>query len=502
MNKNSLNSNEKKKNINPQNKNKLFKNNTINYFNTTNGKLNIDSSAYLKLTKENQNFKKNIKIIKRNNISSIDKKINNNTSIDKNNKIDNKESILFKKFIEFRNKYIRQKLKNSKNKSKNKSKKKLLTPKTQRVKKTNKNNLNLSSLKSTNKKDNIEDNKNDNKNDIIKTTEIKDNKFKTTENKINENDNKKNENKNKEKIKKSKSDQILVKTSKYDDKEYQNLKNSSYSKFNKKKSTNFVNKIDIFNKIINSNTIKKNPVKFQRSQSCQILKSNTENDIIKYNKKNKNKKEGEKDNELIEENKLHNQTLDLKSKEYSQNIKSDKNQYYNNKNNIYIIERRQRIEEKLNEILFEKYKVVRPLRMTKRKFFIENKSKKNKNKLFDQKIYNKRNFNNRMNINLNNILRNNYNNSWNNIMNSSKENNEKNNKDYKNKNIIKIRNNDDKDFKNNPYYSQSINYNNTINNIIKMRKFLTIEEYFNEIRREYNLLDFNFSFLLENLKNK
>ena len=70
MNENSLNLNEKKTNINPKNKKKFGKNNTINYFNTLNGKLNINSFAYLKLAKENQKFKKNIKLIKMNNTNS------------------------------------------------------------------------------------------------------------------------------------------------------------------------------------------------------------------------------------------------------------------------------------------------------------------------------------------------------------------------------------------------------------------------------------------------
>ena len=508
MNENSLNLNEKKTNINPKNKKKFVKNNTINYFNTLNGKLNINSFAYLKLAKENQKFKKNIKLIKMNNtnsnstnISFIDKNINNknnNISIDKNNKKDNKESILFKKFIEYRNKWIKKKLKSSKNKTK----KKYITPKTPKVKKENKNNLNLSSLNSSGLKNKEEKKNYINKNDIIKTTEINE------KNKTIENDNKKSENKMKKNFKKSKSAQNIIKIYKLDDKEYQNLKNSSYSQFLKKKSSKFINQIELFNKIINSRIIKKNPGKSKRSNSCQMMNFNLETDIKIFEKQNKNKRNEERDFDLSNEIRWNNQTLDLKIKEYFKNLKSEKNQYYNEKNNIYICERRHRIEDKLNEILFEKYKMNRPLRMTKRNFFIEDNSKTNKNNSFDKKNYNKYNFNNKMNVNLNDILKNNYINSWNNFMNYSKDYYEKNNKLNKSLKINKkkktneSRKIDDNDDKNKQNYSQVINYNNTINNIIKMRKFLSIEEFFNEIQRDYNLLDFNFSFLLENFKNK
>ena len=54
--------------------------------------------------------------------------------------------------------------------------------------------------------------------------------------------------------------------------------------------------------------------------------------------------------------------------------------------------------------------------------------------------------------------------------------------------------------KNNKNSSQIIYYNNRINNIIKMRKKLSIENFFGDFRRDYNLLDFNFTFLYHHLK--
>ena len=229
-------------------------------------------------------------------------------------------------------------------------------------------------------------------------------------------------------------------------------------------------KIDLFKKIINSNVIEKNPRKLRRSNSCQLIK-----DDVKIDEQNNNTL----DEEIAKKAESETSTSQSKSK-------INKTNYYNEKNNDYIKERRHRVEDKFNQILFEKYKITRPLRMTQRKFYVEKKNKttkKNKNK---NNSKNKNNYNNKMNPNLNAMERSNYFNNLNYMMNNFRNiESNKNNKNNKKQN-----------------YNQDIYYREQINNIIKMRKFLSIEEFFNEIDRNYNLLDFNFAFLMEYFKNK
>ena len=169
-------------------------------------------------------------------------------------------------------------------------------------------------------------------------------------------------------------------------------------------------------------------------------------------------------------------TLNLISKNYFEKMKFNKYKYYNEKNMDYAKERRQRLEDKLNEILYEKYKVFRPLRTTERKFHFDDETKNDKN--------NKKKYDNNMCKVLNN----------NNIINNFNF--------YFDMNIFKENNKDKQNEQNDENSSQIIHYNNQINNIIKMRKDLSIESFFGDFRRDYNLLDFNFTFLFNQNKKK
>ena len=62
--------------------------------------------------------------------------------------------------------------------------------------------------------------------------------------------------------------------------------------------------------------------------------------------------------------------------------------YYNDSNNYYIYTRRQRIEDYFNQQFYEKYKILKPLRMTSRIFFNEENIKVNNNEQSDTNIVN------------------------------------------------------------------------------------------------------------------
>ena len=380
-----------------------------------NKKLDINLSSYYKLTKKNNKFKKNISIFKTKNHNSTEIKDNHN-----------KDSILYKKFLEFK---FNNKSQKKANISNQKSKKKY---------KYNNSNKSFSSFSSN-----------------LKETNNKKSKTKNNKNKENK--------ENKENI---------------------NLKNSKNKiNYKNKKDKKILNKTELFNNIINNNNEKeeKNNEKryntLKNNKSCQNFNNNNliKDFEIKDNIKN-NIEENQDDKEI---KKKTNMTLNLISKTYFEKMKFNKYKYYNEKNKDYIKERRQRIEDKMNEILYEKYKIIRPLRMTERKFQIEDESKNDKN----NNNNNKNNFDNNMckilkGNNLNNL---NYNIYY--FMNNFKDNN--------------IENKNEENSKN---YNQIIYYNNKINDISKMRKYLSIEDFFGDFRRDYNLLDFNFTFLFHNFK--
>jgi hypothetical protein len=212
--------------------------------------------------------------------------------------------------------------------------------------------------------------------------------------------------------------------------------------------------------------------------SCTIFNNDKlKNDLDMNQNNNNNNTELEKviiKNKTLKRNKS-NKNMSLNSKKYMEKLKLkfDKCKYYNAKNSEYINERRQRIEEKLNEIINEKYKITRPLRMTERVFYVKDESK-------NDNINNKITFDNHMCKILNNkSIINNYDFNMYFYLNNFKENADKQNGEKCN---------------------QMNYYNNQINNIIKMRKYMSTESFFNDFKRDYNLLDFNFAFLLENFK--
>ena len=356
-------------------------------------KLDLDLSSYYRLTKKNGKLQGNCSTMKKNNIWTIENK--------------DKDSILYKKFLEFQ--------KNSKSQSGIKNDVKDWNNTFFSVKSSISHNSSLTNSK-----------------------------------------NKANNKKNKIEIKQ--------------DKVNKNVKDMK--KIQKRKTAKIINKTELFNSIINNNKkkeeIKRNNNYLRKTNSCQ----NFNNDKLQ-------KKLGFKETKTVKKSKKkkkNNTTLNLISKKYFERIKFNKYKYYNKNNNDYANERRKRVEDKLNDIIYEKYKVSRPLRITERKFLLEEESKNDKN---NNKINYDNNFKN-LNINNNIIHDLNY---FINLNDNIDDHNENNNNNNNNKNSSQIK-----------------YYNNRINNIIKMRKKLSLENFFGEFRRDYNLLDFNFTFLFHNQK--
>ena len=421
--------------------------------------LNIKNIINEEMENENQNSK--IKYRRINTMENRDKRIKTNETKDNRTKTNDNEEI--------RNQtYDNEKVgkKSSKKKSNQANSKKDNSNK--KFEKNDNSNKIIISTDNTIKKNEIIDNKK-NGNTKIEINGKKDSKSKSKEKDISKNKSKSKSNSNKKRRNKSgyndkKNNSYINNKSQTKKNGYKEIKKMELQNYEKKKSA--IYKIDLFKKIINSNVIEKKPEKLRRSNSCQLIFND-----VKIDEQNNNTKKTE------------NATSGSNSKS-----KINISYYYNEKNNDYIKERRHRVEDKFNQILFEKYKITRPLRMTQRKFYVEknNKStKKNKNKN-NPKNKNKNNYNNKMNPNLNAMERSNYFNNLNYMMNNFRNiESNKNNKNNKKQN-----------------YNQDIYYREQINNIIKMRKFLSIEEFFNEIDRNYNLLDFNFAFLMEYFKNK
>ena len=144
----------------------------------------------------------------------------------------------------------------------------------------------------------------------------------------------------------------------------------------------------------------------------------------------------------------------------------NKLQYYNDSNNYYIYTRRQRIEDYFNQQFYEKYKILQPLRMTSRIFFNEENIKVNNNEQSDTNI-------------VNNLFFSEYN---------------KKNKYIKS--INKLLFNDSMNYNNydeNYLHNKNLkNYYKTVKQISASRKDLFTNEFFE--RKEYSLLDFEFSF--------
>ena len=216
----------------------------------------------------------------------------------------------------------------------------------------------------------------------------------------------------------------------------------------------------------NNTTIKKTTIKkLMRNISCK----NFNNSKLKKNYDLNNSKIKNTENDEV----THDIGKYLVSTKYFEKVKFNKYKYYNDRNNFYIESRRQRIDDYFNKIIYEKYKILKPLRMTQRIFYKEE----------NNKIYTEQN-----DINIANNL-------------FYSDDNRKNNTF---KNINKY------------LFNESSNFNrydkkNTINKNLKMyyqkikqlsdtRNDLLTKEFF--MRKDYGLLDFNFSFLNKRYKSK
>lgn len=238
----------------------------------------------------------------------------------------------------------------------------------------------------------------------------------------------------------------------------------------------------IFNKRLNKQKVIKS--KLPSTNNTTVKKAEIKKLIRNMSCKNFNNTKLKKNYDL-EELKLKNDededmTHDIGkyniSTKYFEKVKFNKFKYYNDRNNYYIDTRRQRIEDYLNKELYEKYKVLKPLRTTERIFYKEE----------DEKMTNEQN-----DINIsNNLFYSDYN---------------------RKNNVFKIINN--------YLFNESSNFNKCDKNIMKnknlkmyyqkvkqisnSRRDLLTKEFFDGIkRRNYNLLDFNFSFLYKKNKGK
>ena len=218
--------------------------------------------------------------------------------------------------------------------------------------------------------------------------------------------------------------------------EINNISNLDLNHLNKSESEK------VFNKRINKD--KKSKTKLPSTNNTtttikKLIRNSSCKNFNKYNlKKNYNFENISKEEQSHDIGKYL-----INSQKFFEKVKNNKCQYYNEKNNYYIDTRRQRIEDNLNKQILEEYKILKPLRMTERKFYKGNKEKIN-------------NQQNEINIS------NNYNKFDKNLLN--------------NKNLKM-------------YYDK-------IKQISNSRKNLFIEEFFNDNRKkECDLLDFDFSFL-------
>ena len=218
--------------------------------------------------------------------------------------------------------------------------------------------------------------------------------------------------------------------------EINNISNLDLNHLNKSESEK------VFNKRINKD--KKSKTKLPSTNNTtttikKLIRNSSCKNFNKYNlKKNYNFENISKEEQSHDIGKYL-----INSQKFFEKVKNNKCQYYNEKNNYYIDTRRQRIEDNLNKQILEEYKILKPLRMTERKFYKGNKEKIN-------------NQQNEINIS------NNYNKCDKNLLN--------------NKNLKM-------------YYDK-------IKQISNSRKNLFIEEFFNDNRKkECDLLDFDFSFL-------
>ena len=244
-------------------------------------------------------------------------------------------------------------------------------------------------------------------------------------------------------------------------------------KFMNNESEKIFNKRIIKHKMIknklpstNNTTIKKTAIKkLIKNMSCKNFNNTKLKKIYDLEEIGKEKEED-----------LHNIGKFLVSSKYFEKVKFNRYKYYNINNNYYIDGRRQRIEDYLNKMIFEKYKVIKPLRMTERIFYKEEDEKTNKEQndinISNNLFYSDYNRQNKYFKDINNFLFNE----------SSNYNGYNNTKLPKNKNLTQ-------------YYKN-------IKKISNSRKNLMIDDYFDPNRKEYSLLDFNFSLFHRNKSKK
>lgn len=242
------------------------------------------------------------------------------------------------------------------------------------------------------------------------------------------------------------------------------------------KQVNNINTEDLFNKRLNKNkytksklsstnntTIKKKLKNLNRNISCKNFNNYKLKQNFGFDNSNKEIDTNENKEEQKESN--HDIAKYLVSSKYFEKVKFNKYKYYNINNNYYADSRRQRIENNLNKILYEKYKVLKPLRMTQRIFYNEENRNKYQNDInvVNNIFYSDNNRNSAKFKNINDFI-------FNNDLNY----NYTDRTNIINKNLKK-------------YYKK-------IKNISDTRRDLMIEDFFDDIRKEYNLLDFNFIF--------
>ena len=236
----------------------------------------------------------------------------------------------------------------------------------------------------------------------------------------------------------------------------------------------------IFNKRLNKQKSAK--IKLPSTNNTTIKKTTIKKLIRNASCKNFNNSKIKKDYDLIDINikKSENEEMDdhdigkyLISSKYFEKVKYNKCQYYNDKNIYYIETRRQRIEDYFNKIIYEKYKALKPLRMTQRIFYKEEN-------------YNINNQQNEINV-ANNLFysdynrKNNYFKSINKFIFEESLNYNKYDKNISNNKNLKL------------YYKN-------VKQISSSRKNLLTNDFFG--RKEYSLLDFDFSFLCKKHKTR
>ena len=308
-------------------------------------------------------------------------------------------------------------------------------------------------------------------NNIIPNKKGDKNKNQNESNKTSKNSSKSHRKKSKEKITKKSSKNISEK--KENKKDENNLKDSKIKHLNRNDSEKIFNKrlnkqkcAKVKLPSTNNTTIKKTTIKkLIRNASCKNFNNSKIKKVYDFDNINiKNEENEDFDHDIGKY---------LTSSKYFEKVRFNKYKYYNDKNIYYIETRRQRIEDYLNKIIYEKYKILKPLRTTERIFFKEDN-------------FNINNEQNEINV-ANNLFysdynrKNNYFKSINKFIFEESLNYNKYDKNISNNKNMKL------------YYKN-------VKQISSSRKNLLTNDFFG--RKEYSLLDFDFSFLCKKHKTR